>query len=373
MGWENRDYARSDMGYRGGGGASDQWPPVVKFIIVANLIVFLLQMFFVRRMTERELLDSVIRSVQIESLIDEIEIESGRKLDREKIRNDPELTRKLVADLLKQQNRPVALPLVSSVQQVFELDTPKVLNGQVWRLVTCGFCHDRSGVFHILFNMLFLYWFGGTIERMVGSREFALFYFSALLVSSLAIVGLDLWTGQSVPAIGASGAVMGVTMLFAIYFPKHTVLLFFVIPVEVRWLVVIYCIYDLYPVLLELAGQPQFTGTAHAGHLGGLAFGFLYWKLGLNMESLVPTGQGAIRRETGNRVSERRARKSGLKVYAGELSELESREDGQSDELDREVDRILRKIQDEGRENLTEEEQQALERASQWYRDRDRL
>ena len=83
------------------------------------------------------------------------------------------------------------------------------------------------------------------------------------------------------PAIGASGAVIAVFMLFAWHFPRHTILVFFVIPVEVRWLVIAYAIYDLFPVLRQIGGDVVGDGVAHSAHLGGLAFGLFYACLGL--------------------------------------------------------------------------------------------
>src|SRR5207237_6940282 len=87
--------------------------------------------------------------------------------------------------------------------------------------------------------------------------------------------------------IGAAVAVMGVMMLYVIFYPFETFLLFWVMPVPLWVLMSVYVLYDLHPVLLQLAGDQIFTGVAHAGHLGGLAFGFLYWRLGLRLESAV--------------------------------------------------------------------------------------
>src|SRR5262249_54483857 len=113
---------------------------------------------------------------------------------------------------------------VSRVQEWCELDSNKVVyQGQVWRLLTHAFCHERFGVLHILFNMLFLCWWGCTLESMYGSREFLLFYLTAAVVAGLAFVGLDMWTGSSTPGIGASGAVLAVTMLYALHFPRETI------------------------------------------------------------------------------------------------------------------------------------------------------
>src|ERR1700683_4013794 len=105
------------------------------------------------------------------------------------------------------------------------------MEGQLRRLITSAFCHQRFGLWHILFNMLMLYWFGTRLERMYGPREFLLFYLAAAVCSSLAYVGLAFYTGSNVPAIGASGAVMGVMMLYVIYYPFETFLIFWVMPV----------------------------------------------------------------------------------------------------------------------------------------------
>src|SRR5204862_5801370 len=112
---------------------------------------------------------------------------------------------------------------VSILQEWFELDTPKVVRGQVWRLVTSAFCHSRYDIWHIVFNMLCLYWFGCALEAMYGSREFLCFYLTAAVASGLTFVGLDLYTGSTVPAVGASGAVIAVMMLYTWHYPRETI------------------------------------------------------------------------------------------------------------------------------------------------------
>src|SRR5207248_10466 len=184
---------------------------------------------------------------------------------------------------------------VSVVQEWFELDPEKtVRQGQVWRLVTCAFCHDRLAIWHIAVNMILLFWFGTRLESMYGSREFLLFYLAAAVAGSAAYVALALYTDSNVPAIGASGAVMGVMMLYTIFYPFETFLFCWIFPVPLWILLSIYVLYDLHPVLLALSGDRLYTGVAHAGHLGGLAFGLLYWKLGVRLEA--PFGRGGPRR-----------------------------------------------------------------------------
>ena len=135
--------------------------------------------------------------------------------------------------------------------------------------------------------MLMLCWFGQRLERMYGSTEFLLFYLVAAVCASLAYVALAYYSGSQLPAIGASGAIMAVMMLYVIFYPFEQFLLFWFIPMPLWALLGLYMLYDLHPVLMALAGDPMFTGVAHASHLGGLAFGFLYWRFGWRLEPIL--------------------------------------------------------------------------------------
>lgn len=385
MGLENRDYARSsggsnsgyyDSGYSNSAGFGfDRWPPFVKAIIIANVVIYLAQFLFTREPTAAELVERLFNPANIERVIQQLENETGVQFDREASQRGYEAKKaelkKYLEEYLKENPVQFYVEPVSIVTNAFQLDSSKVMSGQVWRLVTSGFCHDQSGIWHLAVNMLVFFWFGSVMERIYGTREFAIFYFCALIVSGLAVVGLDLWTGQNIPAIGASGAVMAVMMLFTIHFPRHTVLLFFVIPVEARFLVVIYCIFDLHPVLMALSGQPVATGIAHAGHLGGLIFGYLYWQLSLRFEPLI-FGRGASRSRRRNSQRTHSTTRSQPRATIVLLDPKAIAEhEPPRDEFDDAVDEVLRKIQDEGFESLTAEERQILDRASIWYKDRD--
>ena len=83
--------------------------------------------------------------------------------------------------------------------------------------------------------------------------------------------------------IGASGAVLALLVLFAMHFPRQVILLFFVLPLQIRWLVLIYVIIDLFPALMALGGKGINDGVAHAAHLGGVAFAFAYYKFKLRL------------------------------------------------------------------------------------------
>src|SRR5205814_3645274 len=156
--------------------------PVVKWLIIANVAVFLLQIF-------------IVREVRLSPL--DFWRKTNPELDQfleDKDENDPEVQEKLKKDypaIYKSmeeinKNKNLIPPMrVSILQEWLELDTKKVVfGGQVWRLLTHAFCHDRYGVFHIVFNMLFLYMFGCTLESMYGSREFLLFYLVGAVVAA---------------------------------------------------------------------------------------------------------------------------------------------------------------------------------------------
>lgn len=336
MGIENRDYFRETSRYSDGGWSIDPLPSVVKKLIIANIVVYLLQIFVSRppRLEDYPELFHALQEAQTA-----VEDEGGAGPTEAQV-----------------QQSLATLRRVSVVEEWFALDTAKVMRGQVWRVITCAFCHNRTGIFHILFNMLALYWFGVTLERTYGSREFLLFYLTAAAISSLAFIGLDLATGSLGRAIGASGAVMAVLMLFAIHYPRHTIYIFMIIPLEARWAVVLFVIYDLHPVLRELAGQQTFTGVAHSAHLGGLAFGFLYWWAGISLERFT----------VGFRIPkfpQMAAARRGMRVY-------NPVEESGNDELEDRLDSILQKIHDEGEDSLTPDERLILQAASQKFKKR---
>jgi membrane associated rhomboid family serine protease len=309
VGIYDRDYYRDDQSssHWGVGGLTT----AVQALIAANVIVFLLQIFIVSVPPQR--------------------------------RFDPDFDHEAS---------------ISTVTEWFQLDTDKVVKqGQVWRLITHAFCHDRYGVWHILFNMLGLYWFGCTLESMYGTREFLLFYFTAILIAALAFIGLDLTTGSRTPMIGASGAVMAVLMLYAWHFPTEQMYFFWFIPVQIRYLVILYAIWDLHPVLLSLAGERVFTGIAHAAHLGGLAFGFLYARYQWHLTSLVD------RVRPGNWNVRMPRRRPKLRIAPSTRREPEENDT-------EEVDRILRKISKSGQGSLSDAELETLHKASKRLKNR---
>jgi membrane associated rhomboid family serine protease len=230
---------------------------------------------------------------------------------------------------------------------------------QVWRLVTYAFLHNPSSPMHILFNMLGLWWFGRFVEELYGSREFLKFYLAAAGISGMCHLLMELTIGGLVPAIGASGAVMAVLMVYAIYNPRQVVYIFFVIPLELRWLVLFYVVYDLYPVLLTLAGRPAPSGVAHAAHLGGLLYGFLYHRFDLRFSRLF-SGWSLVSLKRLTRTAT--GRSPAVRIYNP------PEERSRNADLDRKVDEILAKISAQGEASLNDDERTLLKEASRRYK-----
>jgi membrane associated rhomboid family serine protease len=147
---------------------------------------------------------------------------------------------------------------------------------QVWQLVSYGFLH--GGFTHILFNMFAVYMFGPEIERLVGSKRFAIYYLVCVISAALAQLTVQhLSSGPTGPTVGASGGVFGLLLAFGLAFPRRRVMLIFPpIPMPAWLFVTLYGLLELY---LGISGRNP--SVAHFAHLGGMVGGFaliLYWR-----------------------------------------------------------------------------------------------
>ncbi len=207
---------------------------------------------------------------------------------------------------------------------------------RLWQLVTSVFLHHPVDVWHVAFNMLFLYWFGREVEILYGAPRFLALYFgSGLLGSLLYVAGAYAEGHPGVPALGASGAVMGVVVVAAFHFPRRPIYLFFVLRVPLFVMVILFVLMDLYYAVSGIQ-----TGVATFAHLGGALCGFLFYKL------QPPEAWFTPGRWLGGRDRPRAPRGGGA-------------------DIDREVDAILGKISREGMGSLTPAERATLERASE--------
>jgi membrane associated rhomboid family serine protease len=150
-----------------------------------------------------------------------------------------------------------------------------VVYGRIWQPVTYLFLH--AGAMHLIFNMLALWMFGVDLERRWGRTAFLRYYFVCGVGAGLTCLLVGLLGSREVyntPTIGASGAIYGLLLAYAILFPDR-IIYYFIFPIPVRVYVLIAGLLVLYQSIQGMGG-----GVAHFAHLGGLIFGYLYLSMG---------------------------------------------------------------------------------------------
>ncbi|MDA1232389.1 MAG: rhomboid family intramembrane serine protease [Planctomycetota bacterium] len=255
-------------------------------------------------------------------------------------------------------SRPTVRPNVATslVQEWLALDFDHVVfQGQIWRLVTYAFCHDQDNILHIVFNMMVLYSIGGALRQLLGDREFLWFYLVAAVFAGICSLAFYRLIGVNAMIIGASCATMGIFCVVAMHYPREKVLLMGIIPIEFRWLLVAFVAIDAVPMISQVTGFLKGTipdlHVANSAHIGGLVFGFLYFRWSMRITRWWDQFAGRMksRRQRGH-----------LRVFT-EAPEPESN-------LNLQVDAILEKISREGEASLTARERKILAQASRQYR-----
>ncbi len=250
----------------------------------------------------------------------------------------PWVTRLIVANL--------AMFLVSAINPiVFRLFllVPVLIPIRPWTLITYMFLH--AGPMHLLFNMLALYFFGPRLELRLGSRQFLWLYFlSGLMGAILSVIT------PTAAIVGASGAVFGVLLGYARYWPRDVIYIWGILPIEARWLVVIMTGLSLYGGVGGGRG-----GIAHFAHLGGFLGAFLYLKW---RERTSPAARFRAQatatplRSTGKSQADVERWRAILKENIHPVNREE-------------VDRLLQKIEAAGVATLTADEKAFLDRFSE--------
>jgi membrane associated rhomboid family serine protease len=159
----------------------------------------------------------------------------------------------------------------------FLVSTDHLLHGHVWTLVTAAFSHIEF--WHIALNMIVLWSFGVLLETLWGTAVFVGFYLTAAVVASAShcFVSTVLLGDSGIPALGASGAVSGLLLAFALLFPHHRILIFGIIPVPALVGALGFVALDLWGLFAQTQGGG--IGIGHGAHLGGALCGFLFWAL----------------------------------------------------------------------------------------------
>lgn len=243
----------------------------------------------------------------------------------------------------------------------------------VWQLLTYAFLHSDTNIFHILFNMLILWFLGREIEAMYGTREFTKMYLTAAVVAGFcwAVLNYFLVDGQG-QMIGASGSVLAVVVLYALYYPKREILLFFILPVPIWLFAILFLSIDAFNLMRELRGE-YVGNVAFAAHLGGAGYAFLYKRYDLRWSRILAMRKRRPRLRVVSPESPRHGHARPDTPSSGERAGLGRSASSNSfvdEHLDAKVDEILAKIARVGREGLTEEENRILQEASQRIRDR---
>ena len=213
--------------YRRGFGGFTFFPPVIKYLLISNIAIFLLEFFFL--------------------------------------------------DFLKVGRTSVGEVFLKNFA-LFGYDSPFF---RPWQVFTYEYMHGSFS--HLFFNMFALWMFGMELENLWGSKTFFIYYTVCGIGAGLANAFLaPLFTSlpPNVPTVGASGSIYGVLIAFGMLFPNRYIYIYFMLPLKAKYLVIIYMAVEVFAV----ASQSQ-SGIAHVAHLGGAVVGFLYVYFYLNRGS----------------------------------------------------------------------------------------
>lgn len=204
----------------------------------------------------------------------------------------------------------------------------------LWQPFTYLFFH--GGIWHVLINMFVLWMFGSELEKFWGKKEFLRFFFITGIGSGLITILFSL--SSTNPVVGASGAIYGVLLAYGLMFPNRLVYLYFLIPIKVKYLVILIGTIAFFSSL-----NPGNSNISHLTHLSGMVIGFIYLRSSINWNTInhfVIHRKDEIKRHYEDKKNEKR---EALKLQ---------------------VDAILDKINDVGYDNLSESEREFLFKAS---------
>ena len=236
---------------------------------------------------------------------------------------------------------------ISGIRPFYDLGlVPRAIwhDGKIYQLVTYMFFH--GGFWHLAFNMLALWMFGSMMERTWGTRRFLKYYF---LTGIGAGISTFLFTiNSTIPTIGASGAIYGLLVAYAVTFPEHTIYLYFFIPIKAKYFAMIFAFIEF---MASIAQPFHGDSIGHIAHLGGMVIGFVYLK-----HHNIWIWFGKTLRKTLDRTQKRQRMK----------------EEREKENIRQDIDQILDKINRVGYQNLTKKERKILDQGSAYLRDREK-
>ncbi len=184
----------------------------------------------------------------------------------------------------------------------------------IWQLFTYMFLHS-SGVFHVLFNMLVLWWFGSELESRWGPKFFLTYYLTCGLgAGAIYLIGAFIYafaTGQVLtvlsPLVGASGATYGLLLAYGILFGEREIYFMMLFPMKAKFFVMIIGLVELVTLLDSGMGSQ----TANLAHLGGIVVGFVFLALVARYRARAAKGPGLSRRGRNLKLVVNNERRSG--------------------------------------------------------------
>ena len=235
----------------------------------------------------------------------------------------------IIIFLLKIISQNPTTPLFNPVVDLFGLSSSNVWP-RVWQPLTYLFIH--KDFLHVFFNMFVLWMFGSELESIWGRRSFLKYYFLTGIGSGLVWLALNITNANYVLA-GASGAVYGVLLAFGMMFPNRTVYLYFLLPIKVKYLVMILVATEF------ILSMNSASDISHITHLSAVLIGFIYLRYHWTWNGI----------------------KSSIRKYFAELSfTIKHKNEIKRVKLQQEVDHILDKINKVGYDALSKEEKDTL-------------
>lgn len=302
MGLDSRDYYRPS-----GFGGFSFFPPVIKNLLIINVAVFLIQM--------------IINNITFNGI-------PGWYL----------------------LNRYFALNPINGIDSA-----GMPYNFKIWQFLTYQFMHGDFT--HILFNMFMLWMFGMELENLMGSSKFLIYYLLCGFGAGLFQLFLaPVFSESLAPTIGASGAVFGIMIAFAMFFPDRYIFLYFLIPIKAKYLIAFF-------VVIEFLSVNEPSLVAHLAHIGGAVTGFLFILIDRKYDFQFHRLFSFSRKKTAFKFSSRLRKPSFTQdIEEAEFYEINSNKEEEITQ--EEIDRILDKISQSGYKDLTEREKRILFEAS---------
>lgn len=204
----------------------------------------------------------------------------------------------------------------------------------IWQPFTYLFLH--GGIWHVLINMFVLWMFGSELERLWGKNHFYKFYFITGVGSG--IITMLFGLSSTTPVVGASGAVYGVLLAYGLTYPNRTIYLYGIIPIKSRWFV-----FGI-GLIAFFSSFTNVSQVSHVTHIAGMVIGYLTLKKPFRLNNLL----FSIRKKTIE-----------YKIQKEHKTMIKE------NDIKKDLDSILDKINNEGFDSLSENEQERLYKGSQ--------